>query len=785
MCIYAVIAQEVKILEDKLLHIEGTVENVLFKNTDNGYAVVDLDAGGELITAVGELGDVEEGEGLILEGNYTTHQRFGTQFRAVYCERKLPDTVANIEKYLASGAIKGIGPGLAKKIISVFGEKTLDIMENEPFRLCEIKGISKAKCEEIAVEAQKLFSLRCIMSFLSQYDIRSYYAMNTYKKFGTDSMELLKNNPYILCGENIELDFEKADSIAVDMHFEKNSEKRIIAGTQYILKANASAGHSCLPLSILCEKAQKFLDISESDFYSAYNEALDDNELFEYWKKNREYVYLPDYFYAESFIADRINILRAFTSPEDFNYDTLISIEEEEHNIKYESLQKKAITMAVSRGLMILTGGPGTGKTTTLNAIISIFEKKGSRVMLAAPTGRAAKRMSDLTGNEAKTIHRLLEVVYDSGGKLTFAHNENNPLDCDVLVIDEMSMVDVILFEKLLRAVRLGCKLIMVGDSDQLPSVGAGNLLADLISCGKIPVIALKEIFRQAQKSCIVTNAHLIVSGEYPDLSRKDSDFFFFKRSDPYMAAGLVSDLSVTRLPNAYKIDPVNDIQILCPSKKGALGTVELNRLLQEKLNPPAKNKSEHKGYLYIFREGDKVMQTKNNYDIIWRKNDEQGTGVFNGDIGRILSVNNLDRIATVDFDGRVSAYTFDQLTQLELAYAVTVHKSQGCEFDYVIMPLMGGFNKLAYRSLLYTAVTRAKQMLIIIGKEDEIYKMVDNNRGSKRYTCLKEMIDHSENTDSSDSEELPFDMSECENSGESILEVLETISSGKQQEQL
>lgn len=728
-------------MDEKPLHIEGTVENILYRNEMNGYAVVDIDAGGELITAVGELGDVEEGEGLILEGQYINHKKFGTQFRADYCERKLPDTVVNIEKYLASGAIKGIGPGLAKKIVNVFGAQTLEIMENNPHRLSEIKGISAAKCEDIAAETRKLFSLRCIMTFLQKYDVKSQYAMNTYKKFGTDAIELMKLNPYILCGDSIELDFTKADSIALDLHIDRTSEKRIIAGIQYILKANSAIGHTCLPLSILCTKATRALEIGESDFYAAYNSALDEHELFEYWKKEREYVYLPDYYYAEQFIADRINILKDFTSPEDFNYDVLIDIEEEEHNIRYEKIQRQAITSAVSRGLMILTGGPGTGKTTALNAIISIFEKQGRNVLLAAPTGRAAKRMSDLTGKEAKTIHRLLEVVYDVGGKLTFAHNENNPLECDVIVIDEMSMVDVILFEKLLRALRLGCRIIMVGDSDQLPSVGAGNLLSDLIECGIVPVVTLKEIFRQAQKSCIITNAHKIVSGEYPDLTQKNNDFFFFKRSDYGKSAELLADLAENRLPKAYNINPVDDIQILCPSRKGTLGTVELNKLLQEKLNPSSRKKAEHKGYMYIFREGDKVMQTKNNYDIVWRKDDEQGTGIFNGDIGRIVSINNLDKLAVIDFDGRNAVFTFDQLPQIELAYAITVHKSQGCEFEYVIIPVMDGFSKLSYRSLLYTAVTRAKKMLIIIGQEEEIQKMVDNNRSARRYTCLKKML--------------------------------------------
>lgn len=728
-------------MEQEILHIEGTVENILFINEENGYTVLDLDAGGELITVVGELGIVEVGEGLILEGGYVNNRKYGTQFKAEYCERKLPDTVVNIEKYLASGAIKGIGPGLAKKIVNVFGEKTLDIMENDTYRLCEIKGISAGKCEEIASEAKKLFSLRNIMSYLSQYEIRSQFAMKTYRKFGSDAMELIKLNPYLLCGDSIDLDFRKADVIASDLRIERNSNKRVIAGIQYILKANTALGHSCLPLEILQQKASNALGITESDFYISYNAALDDNELFEYIKNEREYVYLPDYFYAESFITDRIHVLRDFTSPTDYNYDTLIDIEEEEHNIKYEKLQRQAITSAVSKGLMILTGGPGTGKTTTLNAIISIFEKKGCHVLLAAPTGRAAKRMSDLTGYEAKTIHRLLEVVYDVSGKLSFAHNENNPLECDVLIIDEMSMVDVLLFESLLRAVRLGCKLIMVGDSDQLPSVGAGNLLRDIIDSKTVTVIELKEIFRQAQKSLIVTNAHKIVSGEYPDLTRKDNNFFFFRRDDYDKAAKLVVDLVKTRLPEAYKYSPTDDIQVLTPSRKGTLGTVELNKVLQQEINPPAKLKPEYKGYLYTFRVGDKVMQTKNNYDIVWRRDEEQGTGIFNGDIGKIININHATQNAVLDFDGRLASYPFDLLPQVELAYAITVHKSQGCEFEAVIMPIMGGFEKLYYRNLLYTAVTRAKKLLILIGSEEKIHNMVDNNRRTRRYTCLKAML--------------------------------------------
>lgn len=726
----------------EILHIEGSVENILFKNELNGYIVLDLDAGGELITVVGCLGDIDEGEVLILEGNYETNRKYGTQFKAEYCERKLPENAVNIEKYLASGAIKGIGPGLARKIVNVFGGSTLDIIEHTPYRLSEVKGISPKKCDEIAEEAKKLFSLRTITSFLSQYDIKPRYAMNTFRRYGGNSMELIRLNPYLLCGDGINVEFGRADNIAQSLDIPRNSDNRLIAAMQCILRAFAERGNSCMLIEHLLKVVSDKLNISEKEFYNSYNAALEDNELFNYVIGDKEYVYLPDYYLAEQFISDRIHIIKDFTSPEDFNYDTLIDIEESEKNINYETKQRQAITTAVSRGLMILTGGPGTGKTTTLNAIISIFEKRGDKVFLSAPTGRAAKRMSELTGREAKTIHRLLEVVFDSSDKQIFAHNENNPLDCDVIIVDEMSMVDSLLFEKLLRALRLSCRLIMVGDFNQLPSVGAGNLLKDLIASKALPVVELTEIFRQAQKSCIVTNAHKIVSGEYPDITRKDSDFFFFKRNDFANAVELIVDLAKRRLPKAYNYSPIDDIQIISPSKKGTVGTVELNKVLQDKLNPPARNKAEHKGFTYIYRVGDKVMQTKNNYDIVWSKDNESGTGVFNGDIGKIISISPASQTAVIDFDGRKTTYTFDLLSQVDLAYAITVHKSQGCEFEAVIMPVMEVFDKLCYRNLLYTAVTRAKKLLILIGSEENINRMVDNNKKSRRYSCLRQMLE-------------------------------------------
>ncbi len=727
----------------EFLHIEGSVENILFKNPVNGYIVLDLDAGGELIPVFGNLGDIEEGEVLILEGNYTTSQKYGTQFKAEYCERKLPENAVNIEKYLASGAIKGIGPGLTKKIVNMFGAASLEIIENNTYRLSEIKGISRKKCDEIAEEAKKLFSLRAVTSFLSQFNIKPKFAMNLFRRYGGNSLDLIKLNPYILCSDGIDVEFTRADSVARELDIPRNSDKRIIAGIQYILRAFSERGHTCMLIEHLLKVVSDKLNISEKEFYDSYNAGLEDNELFNYIIDDNEFVFLPDFYYAEQLIADRINVIRDFISPEDFNYDTLIDMEEAEKNIKYEAKQRQAITTAVSRGLMVLTGGPGTGKTTTLNAIISIFEKRGDKVFLAAPTGRAAKRMSDLTGREAKTIHRLLEVVFDTSDRLVFAHNENNPLDCDVIVIDEMSMVDSILFEKLLRALRLGCRLIMVGDFHQLPSVGAGNLLKDIIASKCVPVVELTEIFRQAQQSSIVMNAHKIVSGEYPDVTRKDSDFFFFKRTEFPNAIDLVVDLAKRRLPNAYKYSPMDDIQIIAPSRKGTVGTVELNKVLQEKLNPPARDKAEHKGFLYTYRVGDKVMQIRNNYDIVWKKDNEQGTGIFNGDIGRIIAISPAAQTVQINFDGRLAVYTFELLSQVELAYAITVHKSQGCEFEAVIMPVMGVFEKLCYRNLLYTAVTRAKKLLVLVGSEEYINKMVDNNRRTGRYTCLKHMLSH------------------------------------------
>ncbi len=748
-------------LEQATLHIEGAVEHVLYRNENNGYTVLDLDAGGTLITVVGELGDVEEGEQLALDGVYVNHVRFGVQFQAQYVERKLPADAVNIQRYLSSGVIKGIGPSLAKKIVTAFGSRTLEIMEKEPTRLLEIRGISPKKCEAIAQEVQQIFALRRLMLFLAQYGIRSRYAMRIYQRYGSGAQELICANPYLLCGAGVELPFEKAEVLANAMQIPKTAVQRIVAGTRYILEHNAHNGYTCLPLDRLQPKVCEYLQVTEEDFTVAYEAAQKDDWLVAYQKGERTFVYLPEYYRAERYIADRICVLRDFTAPEDNDaYRSMIAKEEAEQGIQYADLQRQAILSALSRGLLILTGGPGTGKTTTLNGMISLYEKQGYQVMIAAPTGRAAQRISDLTGYEAKTIHRLLEVEFDMAGMTKFRHNETNPLSCDVIVIDEMSMVDVLLFESLLRALRLSCKVIMVGDSDQLPSVGAGNVLKDLIDSGQVPVVALTHIFRQAQQSCIVTNAHKIITGNYPDLQQKQADFFFFQRLQTEDATQLILDLVKTRLPNAYHYRPMEDIQVITPSRKGLLGVIELNRRLQAVLNPPETGKQECKSVLYTFREGDKVMQTRNNYDMEWHKDGEAGAGIFNGDIGTILTLQPKTGEAVVCFDGRSAVYTFDQMEQLELAYAITVHKSQGCEFEAVIIPLLGGFEKLYYRNLLYTAVTRSKKLLILIGSQKKIYQMVDNNRRCHRYTCLKHMMtegaSHAADTETA-AEQLPL----------------------------
>lgn len=730
--------------ENQGIIIEGSVDQILFSNPSNGYAVVGLSTNDGDIVVTGELGNVEEGELLSVTGKYVNHPRYGTQFSAEVCERKLPETSAAILKYLSSGVIKGIGPTLAKRIVEKFGDNTLDIFENAPERLKEVKGFTPQKAEEAAIEFKRIYGIRTLMIFLSQYGISPSFAVKAWKRWGQYAVDVIKENPYVLCEQGIELDFVKAEKIAGEMKIPSDSEGRVKAGMFYILTENTYLGHTCLPYQHLVETTAKYLNVSEELIDKVIDDEIDENRLALYTsrRQNRDYIYIYEYYNAETYIAGRLNVLNSFMKDTEYDYSKMIELEEKSKNIVYAEQQKKAISLALSKGFIVLTGGPGTGKTTTLKAIISLYEQRGMKVQIAAPTGKAAKRISDLTGYEAKTIHRLLEVSFDNSGKLRFKHNETEPLACDVMIIDEMSMVDCLLFESLLRALKLSCRLIMVGDCDQLPSVGAGNLLKDMIESGVLSVVQLNEIFRQAQQSAIVMNAHRIVKGENIDLTRTDNDFFFIQKLDYPEAAETVVQLCSERLPKAYNYSPTDDIQVLCPSRKGVLGVVELNNALQFAINPPERGKNEIKGINYTFREHDKVMQIKNNYDIIWKKGSENGSGIFNGDIGTIVKISKRELKLVIDFDGRIVSYSTEMLDQLELAYAVTVHKSQGSEFNAVILPLLGNFEKLYFRNLLYTAVTRAKKMLIIVGSKRTVEFMIANNRRTMRYSCLREMLD-------------------------------------------
>ena len=720
--------------------LRGTVDDVLFYNEDNGYVVADLETEDALVTIVGELGQLEPGE-LELTGAFVSHPRFGQQFRAESCVRALPSTVINIERYLASGVIRGIGQALAKRIVAEFGEFTLQVIEKEPDKLCRIKGISPAKCEEITEAAQQIFGLRTLMSRLQTYGVSASAAMKAYRRWGQTAWELIADNPFRLCGSGIGLEFRVAEKIAADMQIPSNSPKRILAGFRWVLETAALEGHTCLPAADFRTVAMRGLGISEQDFQAGCQAALDDRVIYSYSAPEGEFIYLDIYYEAEDYISTRIAAMLAFSPPEDFDCSRAIAQEEQDTGMHYAEQQKKAIACAFSRGIMVLTGGPGTGKTTTLNGVIHLCLKAGSTVLLAAPTGRAAKRMTELTGREAKTIHRLLGTDYDECGQLVFQHNEKDPLKADVIIVDEVSMVDTLLFEGLLRAVRLSCRVILVGDEDQLPSVGAGHLLHTLTASGRLPVVRLTEIFRQAQESCIVRSAHQIVNGEMPDLREKNSDFFFFDRRDAAEASDFVRDLYCTRLPQAYGFIPQNDIQVISPTRKGILGTVMLNQMLQEHINPPAYGKPVAKNLLYTFREGDKVMQIQNQYEMEWTREGERGTGIFNGDTGTVAFIDRASKTVKVDFDGRIVTYKPDQLDQLELSYAVTVHKSQGSEFEAVILVLPEGRDRLSYRSLLYTAVTRARKLLILVGSPRKVSEMVANQQKTERCSCLSAML--------------------------------------------
>lgn len=729
-------------MNQDLLEIQGSVEEVIFHSDESGFTVLDLVTETEYITVVGTFPQIAPGEELLLRGNWVEHSAYGRQFSAVYAERKMPSTASELYKYLASGTVKCIAAKTAQKIIDRFGDESFDVLENHPEKLSMIKGISLQKAETICRNFREQFAVRQIMLSLERYGLTPLECLSVYKAFGAESFEIIKHNPYRLCEDPLDFSFDRAESIAEGLQDKPEEEFRRAAGLIYILKHNLNNGHTCLPRRKIIIPAAQLLGASEEQIEITIDKLIEDKRIVCSEIKNEQFLFLPDIYLAESGAALKTSLILDFPPvgiPTLLNDIERIEVSE---NIIYDDTQKSAIFKAVEKGLMILTGGPGTGKTTTLNAIIKMFQSHGLRVVLTAPTGRAAKRMSEITGNEATTIHRLLIVDWDKYGKPYFVRNMSNPLEADVVIVDELSMVDVNLFYSLLKALPLGCRLIMVGDSQQLPAVGAGAVLHDLINSGRIPVVELKKVFRQAMKSKIVTNAHDIVNGIKPDLSSKDNDFFFMKRSTTRSVVQTVVELCTKRLPDAYGFIPAEDIQVLCPSRKGETGSVNMNKALQAVLNPPDKNKAEVSFNGKTFRIGDKVMQIKNNYQILWSKDGEEGSGIFNGDIGFIERIDNVDSTVTIHFDDdRISVYPNSGLIEIELAYAMTVHKSQGNEFNAVIMPVFSVPSKLCYRNLLYTAVTRAKKMMILVGDEKVIDVMTENNSKTKRYTALKEFL--------------------------------------------
>lgn len=724
--------------------LNGMVVQIVFQSMETGFCVLELLSGGETVPVVGELAGVAPGEELTLTGSWVEHASFGRQFRAVSCEYRLPDTEAAILQYLSSGVLPGVGSVLARRIVDAFGIRTLEVMQTEPQRLADrVKGVSLNKARQISRELCALIGLRESVGQLGEWGINAASAMAAYRQYGPDTVALVRENPYLLCEAPVHLPFAAADDAAAALGLDPESECRRQAGLLHVLRHNLNNGHTCLPRTKLLAAAAGFLCAAPEELSRVLDRMLERAVLLPQSYHEQEFICLPEYFRAELYAAARLKQLLARPCPPVARLETAIDRRELVTGVKYAPLQRQAIAQALTSRVLVLTGGPGTGKTTTVNAILGLLEEQQLRVALAAPTGRAAKRLAELTGCKASTIHRLLEVDPKSSGgeELRFVHNEANPLRADAVVVDEMSMVDALLFESLLRALRPDCRLILVGDADQLPSVGAGNVLRGILESGAAPVVCLKEIFRQAAQSRIVSNAHRIVAGEMPLNGGKEDDFFFLQANGTD-GPDLLCDLIARRLPARYGFSPVQDIQVLCATRLGPLGTEQLNRRLQQLLNPPVRGKGQLENRGITWREGDKVMQIRNNYDITWRRDDgEEGTGAFNGDIGVIERADRRAGSLQVRFDDRVCLYEGEALAQLELAYAVTVHKSQGSEFDAVILPVAEVPARLCYRNLLYTGVTRAKKLLVLLGQPGVLGAMVRNDKRILRYSCFADLL--------------------------------------------
>ena len=725
----------------ELEQIEGTVEDIIYENPDNGYTVFEISGGGTVTVVCGIVGELHAGESVVCRGKYENHATYGRQFHAQECETDMPKDLEAVYAFLASGSLPYIGARTANKIIDKFGAAALEVIANDPAQLTLIPGISADKADRIQQEFKRMFGMRELIAYLAQFEISPRRAMEVFRVFGPSAMQAISQNPYLLCGEPLQLDFRHADSIAQYYHMEGDCTQRLEAALLRTLRHNAGNGHTCLPRAQLLDTASHFIQQPPEKLARALDHCIETGQLGVKMLEAVPYIYLPDLLEAEQAIADRLALLAKREKQTVRDFDKNIQVLELTQGFAYAPLQREAIRKAMTENCLVLTGGPGTGKTTILNAIIQVFAENKAKILLAAPTGRAAKRMSEAIGREARTIHRLLEYTPKDDG---FARNEDNPLACGLLVVDEASMMDTMLAYHLLKAAPLGATIVFVGDVHQLPSVGPGNVLRDLIDSDVIPVIHLTEVFRQAAESLIVTSAHAIVAGEMPDLTVRDNDFFFLQKSSSEAVLQTVVDLCARRLPASYGYSPVRDIQVISPTRLGACGTAELCRKLQEVLNPQDGRKTEQKFGPGVFREGDKVMQIKNNYQLEWEVVSrygipiDKGVGIFNGDMGIIREIDEYAQTVLVEYDEqRRVTYTYPQMEEVELAYAITIHKSQGSEYPAVIMPLLGGPRLLFNRNLLYTGVTRARGCVTILGSRKVVQEMIANESENRRYTSL------------------------------------------------
>lgn len=727
--------------ENELLELSGTVNSVIYKNEENGYTVLRLrDGNGESVTVVGCFPYAAPGESMIISGVWMNHSVHGRQFKAEFAQRLLPTSAPAIYDYLAGGAVKGIGPATAALIVDRFGDKTLDVLESSPEKLAELRGISLSKAKQMSKDFRHQAGVRRIMEFVCSFGLRPILAMRMYKFYGDDALELLRENPYILATNHIGGRFSEADALALEMGLDGSSRNRINAACLFELKHNLNNGHCFIPREKLAAVTAELINVETSEAEASIDELIETGQIVYEEIAGCKACYLPEIYEAETDAAGQFAKMCRRKFSEDVDIPKLIARLERQQGIEYAPLQRQTLHLALENQLVVITGGPGTGKTTSIRAILAMFDAIGIKTLLTAPTGRAAKRMTELSGQEAVTVHRLLGAKFaEDGERVVFTKDESDRLDCNAVILDECSMVDITLIDALLRAMPDDARLVMVGDADQLPSVGPGNVFSAVIRSGVVPTVKLTEIFRQNGGSRIVRNAHLINKGEHPDLSENTGDFFRLKRIQAASAVETIAELCSVRLPNRMNIPP-SDIQVLSPTRKGELGIRNLNRRLQLVLNPPSPDKKEKLFGDVVFREGDRVMQIKNNYDILWRAEDNSaaGSGIYNGDIGQIISIDTESETVTVNFDGRITGYGFDSLLELEHAWAMTVHKSQGSEYRAVILALSPSSQMLLTRDVLYTAVTRAKEILILVGDDQTAYYMIDNFRQSKRYTALR-----------------------------------------------